>query len=74
MSSAKRDLKGYFLPASAALQGGGGEGGDGRGGREGKGESSASKQVPAPSAPTYKNLFLPHVMATDIIYVITHDR
>lgn len=37
-------------------------------------ESSASKQVPAPSAPTYKNLFLPHVMATDIIYVITHDR
>lgn len=27
--------------------------------------SSASKQVPAPSAPTYKNLFLlPHVTAT----------
>lgn len=29
--------------------------------------------MPAPSAPTYKNLFLlPHVMATDIIYVISH--
>lgn len=44
--------------------------------KEGMGEreSDASKQVPAPSAPTYKNLFLlPHVMGTDIILVITHD-
>lgn len=71
VNGAKRDVKGYFLPASAALRGGGGERGDGWGGER---ESNASKQVPAPSAPTYRNLFLrPHVMGKDIIYVITHD-
>lgn len=51
------------------------EKGDERGGREGgERESNAGKQVPAPSAPTYRNLsLLPHVMGKDIIYVITHD-
>lgn len=45
-----------------------------RGERGKRGESSASKQVPAPSAPTYKNLFLlPHGIATDIIYDIIRD-
>lgn len=48
--------------------------GTGEGERGRRRESNASKQVLAPSAPPYKNLFLlPHAMGTDIIYVITHD-
>lgn len=43
-------------------------------GEGGERESNASKQVPAPSAPTYRNPFLwPHVIGKDIIYAITHD-